>query len=132
MLERWAQRETQNLAQADDAASPGDRFRALMVNTFSAQQGDDFLFHLRHLAQENEPAARLLAQAETRQINDIAQVLVESGMRDAVSQDRAELIYGYALGWHERNKHHPVSQEEREASIKRIIFGMGLPASLLS
>ncbi len=132
MLSYWSELGTTRvIAQLDALASPAARFRALVREAFSDRKGADFLFHLRRLARSDAHAAALLARTESGRIAYIAELLARSGADEADSAEIAEFVYGYYLGWYERHKHRPASDEALDAVLERLVRRLRLPSSLL-
>lgn len=77
---------------------------ALILEIFSADIDDDFLFHLRRLGRKNDAARDLLIQVETQRVDFARSAIEQLGYPQEVAQAKSVIIYNYYLGWRERQK----------------------------
>ncbi|TYP74641.1 TetR/AcrR family transcriptional regulator [Paenibacillus methanolicus] len=118
IVDHWAHVTTQQVMnKADGAEQSEERMIALLTQMFSATRMGDFLFYLRKLGRDNPTYDEVLEQIERTRMEYARQLLIQTGMDPEIAEHKSSLLYHYYLGWYERHKHHPVSDDERNRHI---------------
>lgn len=82
--------------------SPLEKLSRVLIGVFKNPRGLDFEFQLRKLAETNGKAKIILNNLERERITYVGVLLNNCGVDN--TQQRAEMIYHYYLGWYQRNK----------------------------
>jgi len=106
-----------NHIQQHDALEPIQKVQRLLTVMFSSIEGKDFVYHFRKLGTTSLAYAELLQQIEKQRLDYMQELLITCGLLEEEARNTAELLYGYYLGWYERNKHLTLKPEEARLQI---------------
>ncbi|MUT64821.1 TetR/AcrR family transcriptional regulator [Paenibacillus sp. NEAU-GSW1] len=118
IVEEWRARTTHQVIHTlSDDAEADEKMLVLLRQMFSVTMRGDFLFYLRKLALEDEAYAAVLEETEQLRIDFASRIFVQKGFSEEIALQKAWLLYHYYLGWYERHKHTPVSEEQLEKHV---------------
>ncbi len=83
-------------------SSPIEKLSRVLIGVFRNPRGLDFEFQLRRLSESNSKAKIQLGNLERDRTTYVSVLLNDCGVDN--SEQRAEMIYHYYLGWYQRNK----------------------------
>jgi AcrR family transcriptional regulator len=121
LLRHW--RETGTHAfylEAERRPTPRAKLECLLTEVMQRNPEGDLLFHLRRLARKNALVRKALAKTEAERIGYLASLLRRLGNPRELAGGKAEVIYHYYLGWHERRPSRAPDAREVRAQLGRI------------
>ncbi len=106
IVDEWVRRATYEIMQSSlMEPSVDNRIKVVLTSMFSFHSGQDFVYYLRRLGQENSQYGELLEQVEQQRIHFMTSLLLERGYSLEQASSLALVIYHFYLGWYERNKY---------------------------
>ncbi|MFF2886741.1 TetR/AcrR family transcriptional regulator [Paenibacillus sp. NPDC057967] len=122
IIDEWRQRSTASLITDSslDGLSAQEAILIVLQGMFAPNQSRDFLYHLRRLGHSTPNYAEQLAQIETARLSHMSALLAAMGHPPGIAGHKAELLYSYYLGWHERQHGREQHAAESEAAIALI------------
>lgn len=115
----WAERATSDVIYVSSGDMPGDeRVRTVLKKMFGNVQSGDFLLHFRKLGQKNVKYSKTLKSIETNRMNYMSELLQQLGICEERAKIKSLMIYHYYLGWYERHKYEPITQDETEMQVQ--------------
>lgn len=99
---------------------------ALILEIFSADIDDDFLFHLRRFGRKNHAARELLVQVEAQRVDFARHAIEQLGYPQDDAHEKSVVIYNYYLGWRERQKTNRDGTAAIESELGRLVSQLNL------
>ncbi|RJE90758.1 TetR/AcrR family transcriptional regulator [Paenibacillus sp. 1011MAR3C5] len=123
IIDDWQERSTSVLiAQSSlDGLSPREAVMTVMEGMFAPNKSRDFLYHLRRLGRSTPYYAEQLIRIETVRLSHMSRLLAATGQSPEAAERKAELLYSYYLGWHERQHGRDQDADDSESAIALIM-----------
>lgn len=127
IVERWTERTTHQVIAANERPNRAEeKAEALLRQMFAVTRKGDFLFYLRKLAGEESAYRERLDEVEQARMGYARALFAQLGMDDEEAASKAWFLYHYYLGWYERHKHLPVTDDEAARHVESIRKRMNL------
>lgn len=121
VVKRWSDVTTYEVIQRSSAQEKAeDQITHMLTQMFSVTRKGDFLFYLRKLGRASQTYQAILETVEQLRINYAKELLIKTGMKPEVSEQKSIILYQYYLGWYERHKDHLIGEEELHRHVEML------------
>lgn len=122
IVDDWEERGTASLIanSSIQGLSPREAVMTVLQGMFAPNISRDFLFHLRRLGRSAPDYAEQLERIESARLTHMSELLVAMGQSNEDANRKAELLYSFYIGWHERRQSSNWAMDESEEAIALI------------
>ncbi|WP_051217348.1 TetR/AcrR family transcriptional regulator [Paenibacillus assamensis] len=121
LIDRWVELSTEQVILSSSGPEKvEDQITKMLIEMFSVTRKGDFLFYLRKLSEEVPAFFTVLETIEQTRMSYAAELFRKVGMDPEVAEQKSHILYHYYLGWYERFKKDPVTDEELDRHLRML------------